>query len=243
MARKTPYTNFHDLNLDWIIKRIKNVYNDENPPPYPVKTVNGQTGNVHLTGDDIPVSPNDTTPISTELAEKYTKPAGGIPASDLAPGVVPDPTSIIDDTAGYGVYNKTWSAHKLFQQEAKIVDVENDINDLNNSISSINNSIQSMQTDIGQLTVYKLTGTHQAAPSVPPTDVNVGQVFNITAPPYLTNSFRVIGYYFSQEEYIKNLTVVITPGEGQNINVSFTIMAGSPSGTYELYLVSTDNFL
>lgn len=129
MARKTPYTNFHDLNLDWIIKRIKNVYNDENPPPYPVKSVNGQTGDVHLTGDDIPVSPNDTTPVSVELDSKYTKPASGIPASDLAPGVIPDPTSIIDDTAGAQVYNKTWSAHKLFQMEAEIVDLENDKQD------------------------------------------------------------------------------------------------------------------
>lgn len=88
MARKMPYTNFHDLNLDWIIKRIQNVYNDENPPDYPVKTVNGQVGNVHLTGDDIPVSPNDSTEISTALSQKYVKPAGGIPESDLAPGVV-----------------------------------------------------------------------------------------------------------------------------------------------------------
>ena len=88
MARKLPYTNFHDLNLDWIIKRIKNVYNDENPPPYPVKTVNGQVGNVHLTGDDIPVSPNDDTVISTKLAEKYTKPLGGIPLTDLAQTVI-----------------------------------------------------------------------------------------------------------------------------------------------------------
>ena len=243
MARKTPYVNFHDLNLDWIIKRIKNVYNDENPPPYPVESVNGKTGVVVLSGTDIPVSTSDSTPVSTELAQKYTKPASGIPASDLAPGVIPDPASVIDDTAGYGVYNKTWSAHKLFQQEAEIVDVENDIEDINDSITGINNSIQAMQTDIGQLTVYKLTGTHQAAPSVPPQDVNFGQVFNITAPPYITNSFRVIGYYFSQEEYIQNLTVVITPGEEQNINISFTIMSGSPSGTYERYLVSTDNFL
>ena len=129
MARKTPYTNFHDLNLDWIIKRIKNVYNDENPPPYPVKSVNGQTGNVHLTGDDVTVSPNNNTPISTELAGKYTKPSGGIPASDLAPGVIPDPTSVIDDNAGAGVYNKTWSAHKLFQLEAETVDLENDKQD------------------------------------------------------------------------------------------------------------------
>lgn len=241
MAQKTPYTNFHSLNLDWIIKRIKNVYNDENPPPYPVRSVNGQVGNVHLTGDDIPVSPNDTTPVSVELDAKYTKPAGGIPASDIAPGVIPDPTSIIDDTAGYQAYDKTWSAHKLLQMESEIVDVENDVDDINDSISGINNSIQAMQTDIGQLTVYKLSGSHQAGTGS--NDASYNQSFNIMAPPYLTNSFRVIGYYFTQEEYIKNLAVVITPGEGQNINVSFDIMAGSPSGTYELYLVSTDNFL
>ena len=186
MARRIPYTNFHDLNLDWIIKRIQNVYNDENPPPYPVRTVNGQVGNVHLTGDDIPVSPNDNTEVSTALASKYVKPSGGIPKSDLSSalqteinskyvkpsGGIPksdlssgvqldldaiadkldepavpgqagqvltsdglngqswetpvDPATIIDDNAGYGDTDKTWSAHKLLQMEADIVDLEND---------------------------------------------------------------------------------------------------------------------
>ena len=241
MSQRTPYTNFHDLNLDWIIKRIKNVYNDENPPPYPVDSVNGKTGVVVLTGEDIPVSSSDNTPVSTELAEKYVKPSGGIPASDLAPGVIPDPTSVIDDNAGYQVYNKTWSAHKLLQLASEIVDAETDIEDINDSISAINNSIQAMQTDIGQLTIYKLSGSHQAVTGL--TDYSYNQVFNITVPPYLTNSFRVIGYYFTQEEYIQNLTVTITPGDNQNINVSFTVMTGSPAGTFELYLVSTDTFI
>ena len=162
MARRIPYTNFHDLNLDWIIKRIQNVYNDENPPPYPVRTVNGQVGNVHLTGDDIPVSPNDNTEVSTALASKYVKPSGGIPKSDLSAGVQSylnsiadkldkpsvagqagqvltsdgmngqswqtptDPATIIDDASGYGVSDKTWSAGKLFQMEADILDLDND---------------------------------------------------------------------------------------------------------------------
>lgn len=43
----------------------------------------------------------------------YTKPAGGIPASDLAEGVIPDPEDVIDDTAGAGDTDKTWSADKL----------------------------------------------------------------------------------------------------------------------------------
>ena len=155
MNRKMPYTNFHDLNLDWIIKRIMNVYNDENPPPYPVRTVNGQVGNVHLTGDDIPVSPNDNTELSTKLSEKYTLPVGGIPLDDLAQAVIDainakytkpedgiplsdlDPnvvnniiadvvSNIIDDNAGYGDTDKTWSANKLLQIEADVVDLEND---------------------------------------------------------------------------------------------------------------------
>ena len=128
MAR-TPYTNFHDLNLNWIIEKIKTGFTPDNPPPYPVTSVNQKTGAVELKGTDIPVSANDPQNIANALSSKYVKPASGIPASDLAPGVIPDPASVIDDTAGNDVYNKTWSAHKLFQQEAEIVDLENDKQD------------------------------------------------------------------------------------------------------------------
>ena len=124
MAR-TPYTNFHDLNLNWIIEKIKTVFTPDNPPPYPVTSVNQKTGAVELKGTDIPVSANDPQTITNALASKYVKPAYGIPASDLAPGVIPDPASIIDDNAGSQVYDKTWSAHKLFQQEADILDLQN----------------------------------------------------------------------------------------------------------------------
>ena len=50
-----PYTNLHEINLDWIIEEVKqakivseNVYSPENPPPYPVKSVNGETGDVTI---------------------------------------------------------------------------------------------------------------------------------------------------------------------------------------------------
>ena len=45
MAR-LPYTNFHDINLDWLIKRVMKT----------VQSVNGKTGVVILTGGDIPFS-------------------------------------------------------------------------------------------------------------------------------------------------------------------------------------------
>lgn len=43
-----PYTNFHDLNLDWIIQKIKEAYSPENPPENVVVSVNGETGEVIL---------------------------------------------------------------------------------------------------------------------------------------------------------------------------------------------------
>lgn len=41
-----PYSNFHELNLDWILEKVKEAYSASNPPDYPVKSVNGMTGDV-----------------------------------------------------------------------------------------------------------------------------------------------------------------------------------------------------
>ena len=43
-----PYTNFHDLNLDWIIQKVKEAYSPDNPPENVVLSVNGDTGDVVL---------------------------------------------------------------------------------------------------------------------------------------------------------------------------------------------------
>ena len=42
----------------------------------------------------------------------YTKPVSGIPGSDIASGVIPVLTDLIDDTAGVGDSTKVWSADK-----------------------------------------------------------------------------------------------------------------------------------
>ena len=49
MFENFPYTNFHDLNLDWIIQKIMESYSPDNPPPVGlVLSVNGETGAVVL---------------------------------------------------------------------------------------------------------------------------------------------------------------------------------------------------
>lgn len=53
MFEHFPYTNMHELNLDWIIKKVKEAYSPENPPENMVLSVNGQTGNVILYTDAI----------------------------------------------------------------------------------------------------------------------------------------------------------------------------------------------
>jgi len=83
---RMPYTNFHDINLDWVIKQIKKAFTPDNPPPYPVKSVNGRTGDVTVTGDTIPVRPGGVD-VQTALNEKQTAPnSPGTPGQVLGLG-------------------------------------------------------------------------------------------------------------------------------------------------------------
>ena len=53
MFEQFPYTNYHDLNLDWIIQKIKECYSPDNPPEFAVLSVNGETGEVVLYKDAV----------------------------------------------------------------------------------------------------------------------------------------------------------------------------------------------
>ena len=49
-------------------------YSSENPPPYPVTSVNGQTGAVELTAEDVGAIANETDPTVPEWAKQPQKP-------------------------------------------------------------------------------------------------------------------------------------------------------------------------
>ena len=98
MLRNTPYTNFHNLNLDWIMRKLKlAVYAVNGQPPDEdgnvelevtsgVVSVNGQTGDVELTAADVDALPDSYTPPVQSVNNKTG--AVVLNASDV--GALPD---------------------------------------------------------------------------------------------------------------------------------------------------------
>ena len=78
---KYPYTNLHELNLDWIIEQL----NKEGA----VLSVNGKHGTVTLTGEDINRSPNN----SQTVEEALTAQGSSIQAARSLLGTTPLPTT------------------------------------------------------------------------------------------------------------------------------------------------------
>ena len=80
-----PYESWYDQMIDYINENAVTYqelgqaiedYIEEHPISAPVQSVNGKTGTVVLTASDVG-------------AGTYSKPSGGIPASDIASGVIP----------------------------------------------------------------------------------------------------------------------------------------------------------
>ena len=120
----------------------------------------------------------------SELTKKYEKPVNGIPAVDLASGVIPDVsgfytkpasgipasdlanntlTSIIDDFVGNGVTNKTWSADKIYDE---VSDVKSALNDKanNTDVTALRGSLTAdLYTDIELGSIDGSTGNNSSS--------------------------------------------------------------------------------
>lgn len=104
-----PYTNYNEINLDWIMKRLKEInpidiqhpvsYDAQTPTPeeqqqardnigivYPVTSVNTQTGDVVLTASDVGALADTYTPPVTSVAGK----TGAVTLSASDVGALPD---------------------------------------------------------------------------------------------------------------------------------------------------------
>ena len=135
-----------------------------------------QIGGVTLTGNK---TLHDLGAASeADVAAKYTKPETGIPASDLAAGVIPDPEDLIDDTAGSGDTDKVWSADK---SHALLTEINSRYTKPNTGIPA-SDMAQGVQTSLGLAdSAYQKPGTGIPAsdlasgviPSVPVQDVQI----------------------------------------------------------------------
>ena len=109
-----------DFDTEWVDQGSGGTvnYNElENKP---------QIGGVTLTGNkslhDLGAAAESDIP---DVSGFYTKPAGGIPASDIAAGVIPDPEDLIDDESTAA--NKVLSAQKV---SGELADVKSTIDKL-----------------------------------------------------------------------------------------------------------------
>lgn len=114
--------------------------------------------------------------LTDELAGKYEKPSSGIPATDLAAGVIPDPTDLIDDTAGAGDTDVTFSADKLATDHSSLL---NQINVLQPTATSgdVGKFLKAKTVADGKVTEYEF-GSGGGGGTVTDVQINGTSIIN-----------------------------------------------------------------
>ena len=121
-----PYTSYTNINLDWIMRKLKNInpaglenpvsYDAQSPTPeeqqqardnigiaYPVDSVNGQTGTVVLTATDVGALPDSYTPPGAPV-DSVNGQTGTVVLTATDVGALPDsytpPAAPVDSVNG-----------------------------------------------------------------------------------------------------------------------------------------------
>ena len=144
----------------------------------------------------------------------------------------PPSGSEIDDTAGTGVTDKTWSADKLVSTIPVLTDLIND--SAGAGITSKTWSASKLTTQFIQNRIWKLIYT------IPKNNTSSDISHTLTNhqwsggySPTFTNNARVIGYDLEQPEYIKNLQFTLSPNM---MTGSCKIRPGATAQTMEVYV-------
>lgn len=100
--------------------------------------------------------------VSTAISGFYTKPSGGIPASDLAAGVIPDISGKVDKVTGKGLSTNDYTTAEK------------------NKLAAFGSaSDYALKSDISSM--YKYKGSVATTSDLPSSGVEAGWVYNVEA--------------------------------------------------------------
>ena len=221
-----------------------------NIPQSGVISVNTKTGIVTLTGEDIAVDSNSQDSIATALSNlntaignKYTKPAGGIPASDLAQGVIPDISGKQDAPATAGtagqVLGLNSSLNPVWVNQSDISGLQTApvLPGTSGQVLSLDNSLNPVWTNPGGLAGDAFLIKNYVSDSKTVTAL-IGSYYEMSDFPTLQ---LITGYYpIAVTDLVNSDAGIVT--RGFNLGA---VLAGSGQVVYVRNVTSTDrsNFI
>lgn len=142
MFEKWPFSNFHDLNLNWVLDYVKEAKEtiasfEEKIKDGFVSKINNKTGDVTLTAGDVGAVPDTTT-----LTNTVNGKSGNVQLSASDVGAVPSETQIVNNVNG-----KTGAV----TLEAEDIGAVPDTTSLVNSVNGKNGTVTLTAGDINAL--------------------------------------------------------------------------------------------
>ena len=135
------------------LSNVDNVrqYSKDNPPPYPVTTVNGKTGEVKLSADDVGARPNTWTPSASDV--------GALPLDTKIPSSTSDLnndsefiTNAVSDLLNYYLKSEVYSKSETYSKD----EIGNLISQIPKFTISVETSLPT--SNISSTTIYLVGG-------------------------------------------------------------------------------------
>ena len=197
---KYPYTNLHELNLDWIIEQLGK--------DGPVISINGKNGIVVLTGEDIARAVGSSETIASALSAQGTS----LQSVQTKLGVTPLPT--IAQTVTGAIAENTTDIANLDDTMGSTA--------LPTTAQTVTGAIAEHESDIGTLTTEMAKKANIQSKAV---QANTSETFpNLTAGSLIFISRYSVSLYAL---YMVDLVGTITLIAGSNPTTSLTLENGT----------------